>query len=178
MKGRPTLYKGIRMRSRLEADYAAWLDRQGRQWEYEPECFADEHGQWLPDFRVAKLNEYYGVPHLIEVKPGEMLRPKKGEQLNDVLDRVDAVLGRCRPAWVCEPGSVTEVTFWRYGVPEPDLSLVAAWDKPWTAWVPGFHLPLLWIGAGQGDTVGLMAEVIGDVIIRPPVATGRGVHAR
>ena len=51
-KARPTIYKGIHMRSRLEATFAQHLDHSdcGRHWRYEPECFADETGQYLPDF--------------------------------------------------------------------------------------------------------------------------------
>lgn len=49
-KARPTIYKGIQMRSRLEAGYAAWLDLWGFDWEYEPQAFASEKGQYLPDF--------------------------------------------------------------------------------------------------------------------------------
>lgn len=53
MKARPTIYKGIRMRSRLEAGYARWLDETfPGSWHYEPCCFADDHGQYLPDFVV------------------------------------------------------------------------------------------------------------------------------
>lgn len=48
---RRTMYSGIAMRSRLEAKFAAWLDGHGIEWEYEPECFADPSGQYLPDFR-------------------------------------------------------------------------------------------------------------------------------
>lgn len=62
-RGRTTLYKGIRMRSRLEASYAAWLDGNGWAWTYEPQCFADETGQYLPDFRLDNYNAYH------EVKP-------------------------------------------------------------------------------------------------------------
>lgn len=49
---RKTIYKGIEMRSRLEAGFAAWLDRMGLEWEYEPHAVGDEHGQYLPDFLV------------------------------------------------------------------------------------------------------------------------------
>lgn len=50
---RPTIYNGIPMRSRLEARFAAWLDRQEFQWDYEPQCFAAKDGrQYLPDFRI------------------------------------------------------------------------------------------------------------------------------
>lgn len=31
------------------------LDRQGWEWAYEPDCFAGEGGQWLPDFRVENI---------------------------------------------------------------------------------------------------------------------------
>jgi len=51
-KARPTTYNGVEMRSRLEAKYAAWLDRQQITWEYEPQCFATDEGQYLPDFRL------------------------------------------------------------------------------------------------------------------------------
>lgn len=41
------------MRSRMEAGFAAYLDSlPGVMWAYEPECFANEHGQYLPDFRI------------------------------------------------------------------------------------------------------------------------------
>lgn len=55
-KARPTVYKGIRMRSRLEAGFAAWLDANGFDWEYEPQAFASEAGQYLPDFRLAEID--------------------------------------------------------------------------------------------------------------------------
>ena len=54
-KARPTTYKGIQMRSRLEAGFAMWLDQQGFRWDYEPGAFADETGQYLPDFRIHDL---------------------------------------------------------------------------------------------------------------------------
>ncbi len=54
-RGRPTLYKGVKMRSRLEATAAALFDRHGVEWQYEPVCFASEVGQYLPDFVVVGL---------------------------------------------------------------------------------------------------------------------------
>lgn len=50
LKARPTTYKGTRMRSRLEAGFAAWLDQRGFVWEYEPGAFASDKGQYFPDF--------------------------------------------------------------------------------------------------------------------------------
>jgi len=63
---RPTVYKGIRMRSRLEASVAAFLDREGLPWEYERSAFADERRQYLPDFRVGGLT--VGLPLYVGVK--------------------------------------------------------------------------------------------------------------
>ena len=66
MKAIPTVYKGVQMRSRLEATWAAFWDALGWQWDYEP---VDLDG-WIPDFRV---NIGRGVREpislLVEVKP-------------------------------------------------------------------------------------------------------------
>jgi hypothetical protein len=56
----PTLYKGVRFRSRLEARWAAFFDNVGWQWDYEP---IDLEG-YIPDF-VMRFHE----PLLIEIKP-------------------------------------------------------------------------------------------------------------
>jgi hypothetical protein len=68
LKARPTTYKGIPMRSRLEAAYAASLDREHQDWEYEPECFANEQGQYLPDFLI-KCGWHPMDWTYVEVKP-------------------------------------------------------------------------------------------------------------
>ena len=47
----PTVYKGVQMRSRLEARWAAVFDALGAKWEYEP---FDLNG-WIPDFLVHEL---------------------------------------------------------------------------------------------------------------------------
>lgn len=52
IRARATIYNGIQMRSRLEAGFAAWLDARHIAWEYEPCAFADQDGQYLPDFRL------------------------------------------------------------------------------------------------------------------------------
>lgn len=65
-KARPTTYRGIEMRSRLEAQYAQLMDEHGDDWEYEPRAFAGRGGQYLPDFVVhsPKYGDIY-----IEIKP-------------------------------------------------------------------------------------------------------------
>jgi hypothetical protein len=60
-EGIPTLYRGRRFRSRLEAKYAALFDQLGWSWEYEP---IDLQG-WIPDFVI----EGKPVPILVEIKP-------------------------------------------------------------------------------------------------------------
>jgi hypothetical protein len=53
---RPTTYKGIKMRSRLEARYAALFDERRFSWTYEPGCFANQEGQYLPDFELHDID--------------------------------------------------------------------------------------------------------------------------
>lgn len=86
LQARPTTYRGIRMRSRLEARFAAELDRTGGvTWEYEPRAFADENGQYLPDFRVVQHDPPFRAPIYVEVKPTV-------EMALRVLERVQIIL--------------------------------------------------------------------------------------
>ena len=62
IKAIPTTYRGINMRSRLEAKWACVFDQLGWKWEYEP---LDFNG-WIPDFIV---DGHGHAPLLIEVKP-------------------------------------------------------------------------------------------------------------
>lgn len=60
----PTIYKGIQMRSRLEARWAAYWDLRGdTQWNYEP---VDLKG-WIPDFEVSIPKA--PRPYVAEIKP-------------------------------------------------------------------------------------------------------------
>lgn len=65
---RPTTYRGIQMRSRLEARYAAMLDDSAMWWEYEPRAFASQSGQYLPDFYLPAVGKRT-TDIYIEVKP-------------------------------------------------------------------------------------------------------------
>lgn len=60
---RPTTYRGIDMRSRTEARFAAFLDRVRLVWEYEPRAYASSEGQYLPDFEIQWVR-----PLFVEVK--------------------------------------------------------------------------------------------------------------
>ncbi len=115
---RPTTYKGIRMRSRLEAIFAASLESVMQEeperfappvWEYEPMCFASQRGQYLPDFAYwIRQHDGTAARVYIEVKP--VIRSQ--EMLDDILERMsiiwdsepDAILSLCelggkRRAW-------------------------------------------------------------------------------
>lgn len=64
IKAIPTVYGGVRFRSRLEARWAAFFDLCKWEWEYEP-CFKDG---WLPDFAL-KMRDDNSSPSYCEVKP-------------------------------------------------------------------------------------------------------------
>jgi hypothetical protein len=62
IKAIPTTYRGINMRSRLEAKWACVFDQLGWNWQYEPLDFDG----WIPDFIV---DGHGHAPLLIDVKP-------------------------------------------------------------------------------------------------------------
>jgi len=144
IKARPTLYKGIKMRSRLEADYAANCDRSGESWDYEPACFASDAGQWLPDFRVGASKT------LVELKPAYLLECQGDESGGAAAERIDTILRRMTIAWHSEPDSFLELIFWTYGGSEPVFSILGHPTRPWMAFGAGLPpFPLIWIGMGQ-----------------------------
>ena len=105
-QGRPTLYRGTLMRSRLEADFARWLDGPGAEqwsftaWEYEPQCFASPDGQYLPDFRLTRSD---GKHLYIEVKPKNYPRADAA----DTLPQMQII-------WESEPDADLGLVFWSY----------------------------------------------------------------
>lgn len=65
MRSIPTLYKGVRFRSRLEARWALFFDEMGLTWQHEPALFAGfpDGSRYLPDFFIPEWNLF------VEVKP-------------------------------------------------------------------------------------------------------------
>ncbi len=52
----PTMYKGVKFRSRLEARYAVLFDALNIKWEYEKEGYELSDGTWyLPDFYLPEV---------------------------------------------------------------------------------------------------------------------------
>lgn len=132
MRARPTTYRGIRMRSRLEAAYAASLHGLAT-WEYEPECFADETGQYLPDFRVWWGTEDFTY---VEIKPTP-------QQVGPAARRMDIILAS-------HPDACLNVTIptgtW------PNVDFVSA---AWRAGAGG-----RWTGPAFGDQVDPLTGIL------------------
>jgi len=140
IKARTTMYKGIKMRSRLEADFAAFLDRAGAEWEYEPVCFAGPEGQWLPDFRAMVPD---GPWTYFEVKP---------ESLPD--DQIDTVLERMTVVWLTEAAAILQLVIWPYGDQLNSYSIMGfphedADDDDLTWWISEGDKMHPWPGMGQ-----------------------------
>lgn len=76
MKVIETIYKGYRMRSRLEARWAVFYDGMGIAWQYEVEGFQMNNGErYLPDFWLPSFSGGMWC----EVKPdgGDFLKSKQ-----------------------------------------------------------------------------------------------------
>jgi hypothetical protein len=143
MKARPTIYRGVRMRSRLEAKVAAWLDAQRLRWEYEPDCYGDQDGQYLPDFRLSVVYALGRRRRLyVEVKPAQQ-GPGEGRPVE-----VWAELAAMRPIWGSEPDAMLAVcslhddAFWRFPL---------AWQEEGRA----HHTRAVWVHCASCGTTGV-----------------------
>lgn len=92
---RPTVYEGIHMRSRMEARVAAYLDRLGWPWLYEPRAYASGGVQYLPDFEFRPWSKGVGRVFL-EVK-GAHPAP---HQMADLFDRMLVIRASDPEAWL------------------------------------------------------------------------------
>lgn len=142
-KGRKTMYRGIEMRSRLEADFAAFLDQNKADWDYEPMCFAGPDGQWLPDFTLC----HDGATIYFEIKPGSLLEDEAAE--------IDPLLERMSVVWLTEPDAILQLTFWVYQKPWESYSFIGIPpDGPddmtwWCGPGAGNGKMTPWVGMGQ-----------------------------
>jgi hypothetical protein len=151
-KGRVTLYKGIRMRSRLEADYAAHLDRHaphGESWEYEPICFGSDAGQWLPDFRVTWTHPEGKTARYVEVKPVQLIQ--KSPTMPATVELVDKLLTQMSVVWDSEPAAGLMLSFHGYGQEWPEFEVFGFPGAPWMCVenLAPWPKPLIWPGMGQ-----------------------------
>lgn len=76
----PTVYRGRKYRSRLEARWAAFFDLLGWKHEYEPY----DLGKWSPDFLLTgKTVEGFDTSTLVEVKPHTAFDPDVAAKMAD-----------------------------------------------------------------------------------------------
>lgn len=74
MKAIPTTYRGTLFRSRLEAQWAEFLDVLGIAWQYEPEGYTNGPVRYLPDFWLPTVLHRGARPGVFfEVKPSSPL---------------------------------------------------------------------------------------------------------
>jgi len=131
---RPTTYCGIKMRSRLEADFARFLDQGGFSWVYEPQCFASPRGQYLPDFLISSC----GFPWYVEVKPADL----QGGLIEGVLEKLEII-------WESEPASLLSLVFWEYQRDSLGDWLGALGEDHWWTYIAADGSVCPWPGRGQ-----------------------------
>lgn len=116
---RPTVYKGVRMRSRLEAGFAQWLNSVQREWAYEPQAFTASDGwQYLPDFRTKFQFQDSLTTVYIEVKPATWAPSETGRP-HELAARAQAAIGESEDHALFMMAIEGHGPFWR-SIPEPD----------------------------------------------------------
>jgi hypothetical protein len=87
ISARPTTYRGVAMRSQLEARWAGVLDAAGIEWEYEPHVvnLGRSRGKWvggyLPDFWLPRVRTWIEVkgPHMARIEKTRALARQEGK---------------------------------------------------------------------------------------------------
>lgn len=98
----PTRYRGVLMRSRLEARSAAALDRLRIPWVYEPRRFA----RYLPDFQLFPRG---ARPWFLEIKPPSVFGDLVGNDLRAALAKMRRIRSVYPSAglmlWIAKPAN-------------------------------------------------------------------------
>lgn len=83
---KPTLYRGVAFRSRLEARWAVVFDSLGIRWQYEPHTFDVGHNGYTPDFYIDGGDEDHENEwgHFVEVKPGDAVSRNERERIAEI----------------------------------------------------------------------------------------------
>lgn len=94
MKSIPTIYRGVRFRSRLEARWAEAFDQRGIEWTYEEDSYDLDGKYYLPDFWLPRLRTYVEVKGILneeaESKPRALARAAANSQILVVIAHVPA----------------------------------------------------------------------------------------
>lgn len=76
----PTTYKGVKFKSKLEAQWAAFFDLCDCFWEYEPNTASGAFDQWRPDFKlrltyqwIESKQAHFYLDFYMEVKPCDLV---------------------------------------------------------------------------------------------------------
>jgi len=125
----PTVYRGRRYRSRLEARWAAFFDELGWRHEYEP---FDLDG-WVPDFALWPFQSSQ-MSALVEVKPFDRLDPAIWARIVTSFHRVESdysglILTRSAPQIIVPPSAVS--IGWFHCAPDPTAippKAIIAWQ--------------------------------------------------
>jgi hypothetical protein len=155
-KARPTVYKGVKMRSRLEAGFAQWLDGRIINWEYEPCAFGSAGGQYLPDFRLNGLTCLWRgepVTVYVEVKPKGWPYWAQESSYEDH----EGLLARMAIIWESEPGAELVIAqpgrAVRLGDEDDTVSLVTVLDQdPFTEDPTAMPADAMWVWTPGGMT--------------------------
>jgi hypothetical protein len=146
VKARPTVYNGITMRSRLEADFAREFlddpDSKFGAWEYEPVCFAGPGGQYLPDFRTVE-DQLLGVEDCAPTY--HELKPYRPEILRKI-DAVDRWLTRMTIIWDSDVDATLILHLWQYG--GAMYASIIGIAGTWRLMLPEYG-QFIWPGMGQ-----------------------------
>jgi hypothetical protein len=81
----PTTYKKTKFRSKLESQWARWLDEYNIKWSYETQGFRLTDGTWyLPDFYLHEIETFIEVKGALEniEKPYQMVQMLQEEEPN------------------------------------------------------------------------------------------------
>lgn len=113
---KPVTYRGVGMRSKLEADFAHHLDSLGIRWVYAPAIFGPRDAGYLPDFRLIRDDGW----HFVELKP--------------TLDQAEAAKTRIAIIWQTFPDAALIVVS-----AEESRWFASVAGGEWTSWVEGWR---------------------------------------
>lgn len=114
INAKPITYRGIAMRSKLEAEFAWYLDECEFTWEYEPRIFGPVGEGYMPDFYIQEN----GDRCYVEVKP--------------TLERANAAKDRMKVIWKSDPDAILIMVsgdgWWQAAMPGYDWE---SWRERW-----------------------------------------------
>ncbi len=110
-----TEYKGIKMRSKLEAKWAEFFDEKGIFWEYEPAYYEHDGLKYLPDFSLPDKKIIFEVKGVMDSRD-ELKKQMMAEICKEIGWRYVIGFSEIPKAYLIDPdGSQTEYLEWMEG---------------------------------------------------------------